>query len=67
MRHDQILMQSYFLSDTFFDNLRSVRFTDRSIINQFGPPPYPLAVGWERPYEQSCFFQTQQLLKVFTI
>ncbi|MDR1627516.1 MAG: hypothetical protein LBR79_01925 [Oscillospiraceae bacterium] len=30
LRHDQILMQSHFLSDAFFDSLRSVRFTDRS-------------------------------------
>ncbi|MDR1628476.1 MAG: hypothetical protein LBR79_06885 [Oscillospiraceae bacterium] len=29
----EILMQSHFLSDAFFDSLRSVRFTDRSIIN----------------------------------
>ncbi|MDR1627548.1 MAG: hypothetical protein LBR79_02090 [Oscillospiraceae bacterium] len=27
---DQILMQSNFLSDAFFDSLRSVKFTDRS-------------------------------------
>ncbi|MDR1628551.1 MAG: terminase large subunit [Oscillospiraceae bacterium] len=29
----EILMQSHFLSDAFFDNLRSVKFTDRSIVN----------------------------------
>ncbi|MDR1628081.1 MAG: hypothetical protein LBR79_04845 [Oscillospiraceae bacterium] len=28
----EILMQSHFLSDVFFDSLRSVRFTDRSIM-----------------------------------
>ncbi|MDR1627669.1 MAG: hypothetical protein LBR79_02720, partial [Oscillospiraceae bacterium] len=33
LRHDRILMQSHFLSDAFFDSLRSVRFTDRSNIN----------------------------------
>ncbi|MDR1627231.1 MAG: hypothetical protein LBR79_00470 [Oscillospiraceae bacterium] len=32
MTHKEILMQSHFLSDAFFDSLRSVRFTDRSII-----------------------------------
>ncbi|MDR1627691.1 MAG: hypothetical protein LBR79_02845 [Oscillospiraceae bacterium] len=26
----EILMQSHFLSDAFFDSLRSVKFTDRS-------------------------------------
>ncbi|MDR1627761.1 MAG: hypothetical protein LBR79_03205 [Oscillospiraceae bacterium] len=26
----EILMQGHFLSDAFFDSLRSVRFTDRS-------------------------------------
>ncbi|MDR1627915.1 MAG: hypothetical protein LBR79_04000 [Oscillospiraceae bacterium] len=31
LTHNQeILMQSHFLSDAFFDSLRSVRFTDRS-------------------------------------
>ncbi|MDR1628280.1 MAG: hypothetical protein LBR79_05860 [Oscillospiraceae bacterium] len=33
LRHDLILMQSHFLSDAFFDSLRSVRFTDRSNIS----------------------------------
>ncbi|MDR1627595.1 MAG: hypothetical protein LBR79_02325 [Oscillospiraceae bacterium] len=36
--HNQILVQSHFLSDAFFDNLRSVRFTDRSIISHFYSP-----------------------------
>ncbi|MDR1628122.1 MAG: hypothetical protein LBR79_05055 [Oscillospiraceae bacterium] len=31
LTHNEILIQSHFLSDAFFDSLRSVRFTNRSI------------------------------------
>ncbi|MDR1627769.1 MAG: hypothetical protein LBR79_03250 [Oscillospiraceae bacterium] len=35
LKHDQILMQSHFLSDAFFDSLCSIKFTDRSILKSF--------------------------------
>ncbi|MDR1627197.1 MAG: hypothetical protein LBR79_00300 [Oscillospiraceae bacterium] len=35
LTHKEILMQSHFLSDAFFDSLRSGKFTGRSIKHFF--------------------------------